>query len=179
MHIHSLTLTLVVSCSQALLEVSDQGGGCPVAGFEKEWPDISNIFAGPFGGGGLALLSHYARFTEIAAERQFQLNDTIQNGPTGRAMPFNWSDVYHFRSNPRLADLPVGTAAYNLSHSFASTYTSLLRQLHRVFNGEPQSFGRTMHTMYSLSDMATSLMTTQDPRESRVMGMGPVWEYVD
>jgi len=162
----------------ALLGVSDQGGGCPVPGKEQLWPRLANISAGPLGGG----LSHLARFTEIAAGRKYRQNDTIQGGPTGDNITTNWGQVYTFQVNPTVNNFPVGSKAYNLSLAFASKYTSLLGQLHSVFNGSPEEYNATVGTMYELAKMATQLMKTPDPTVIQPghspTGIGPPWEYV-
>jgi len=157
----------------ALMAVSDQGGGCPIPGQEKEWPDVANISAGPLGGD----LSHFARFSEIALGRRFLLNDTIIGGPTGPAFLTNWSAMHRFKPNPRVSDFE-GTEVYEPALAFAVTYTELLVQLHNVFNGAPETFGSTMSTMFSLTQLAKILMSTADPRSDEQMGVGPCWEYM-
>ena len=178
---------------RVLLGVSEQGGGCPAAGHEQLWPNVSNISAGPLGGE----LSHWARFTEIAAGRRFQGNDTVRGGPTGAVMFTNWSQVtptsiqrvtasfftdlrqvYNFKANPKLSDFAAGTEAHNLTLDFARKYTTLLAQLHVVFNGYPERFGDTILAMHELGTAAIALMGTQDPRGAAGMGIGPTWEYV-
>jgi len=165
--------------AKALLGVSEQGGGCPVPGKEQLWPNVSNISAGPLGGH----LSHFARFSEVAAGRRYRSNDTADGGPTGERIDTNWTAVYSFRPNPKIADFPEGSIARNMTLAFASTYTSLLVKLHNVFNGAPETYDATIGSMMELATMAKTLMTTPDPNENTNgvgvgYGIGPTWEYM-
>ena len=163
----------------ALLGVSDQGGGCPVPGEEQLWPGVSNISAGPLGGN----LSHYARFAQVAAGRAYGPADHVAGPgfpPTGRNVTTDWTHVYAFAPNPRVADFANHSAAHGAALSFAANYTALLAQLHDVFNGAPQNYFKTLAGMHALTGMARDLMTTDDPRKppAAAVGIGPTWEYV-
>lgn len=83
----------LANATEALLGVSDQGGGCPVDG--EPWPEFVNISAGPLGGD----ISHAARYDEILIGRKFKLNDTVGK-PTGETVFIDWDDVRKFTPNP-------------------------------------------------------------------------------
>jgi len=181
LHQSALPITTLDEAAEAVLGVSDQGGGCPVPGEEALWPTVANISAGPLGG----VLSHYARFAEIGAERRYRFNDTVKGGPTGERVDVNWTHVYNFRSNPQLADLPVGSHAYNVSKAFASKYTQCLTQLHNVFNGAPETYSTTLAAMHDLTRFMGVLLETPDPLDNvwrpgplKQHVLGPPWEYV-
>ena len=78
-------------------------------------------------------LSHYARFFEIHAEREWRANDTAKKGPTGTAEPVDWAGAASFKPNPSVEDFEEGSDAHAISLAFASNYTALLAQLHDVF----------------------------------------------
>lgn len=89
----------------------------------------------------------------------------------------DWNSVYDFAPNPKIEDFANYSDASELLTEFASNYTSLLVQLHNVFNGHPETYYDTLAGMHQLSSMVAQLFQTQDPRNaSRVLG--PTWEYV-
>lgn len=157
--------------------MSDQGGGCPVPGLEQLWPEIANISAGPLGADGD--LSHLARFSEIVLERQYLPNDTISGGPQGQPMPIDWGSpaVLSFSPNPQVSDFEDFPEAHALASYFAGNYTQLLVALHKVFNGQPDTYFSTITAMHQITGLATALLETPDPRNSSQV-LGLTWEYV-
>ena len=90
-------VTDLASAKAALLGIADQGGGCPVAG--HAWPAVSNISAGPLGGG----VSHAARYEEILMGQEYKLTDALGK-PTGPKRAIDWGNVSRFAPNPALDD---------------------------------------------------------------------------
>lgn len=180
----SLLLLFSLLISPSLLRsVSKQGGGCPVEGAEELWPDVSNISSttGVLGGG--ELYSHWARFASAAAGRAWAAGDNSTTGPRGAQLaPIG--AVRNFTAHPTVSDYAPGSAARSLARDFATNYTSLLVQLHNVFNGAPSTYFATLAAMHTLTTNAGLLLTTPDPRASKsgpvLPGtvMGPPWEYV-
>ena len=161
----------------ALLGVSEQGGGCPVPGYESWWPLAANQSAGPLVGGECYGLSHYARFFEIHAEREWRANDTAKKGPTGTAEPVDWEGAASFKPNPSVDDFEEGTDAHAVSLAFASNYTALLVKLHDAFNGAPEQYFPTLNQMHALTVDAQAVLRTRDPRNAS-LAVGPSWEYI-
>jgi hypothetical protein len=197
-------VTNMSGAKAALITIADQGSGCPVAGDTKGWPEVTSIFETPQEGG----LAHFARFNEIRDGRMYARNDTWKTGPRGAFItpPIQWADVFHFRPNPKISNFPVGSPAHTASFYFARNYTQLLRKLHVVFNGQPNTLMSTLGAMYRcasttslvalcclscaqyraclrrLRTLAVDLMRTPDPRtpphSNPPTGIGPPWEYV-
>ena len=88
--------------------------------------------------------------------------------------------MYHFQSNPKVANFEPGTKAHELSLAFAANYTDMLVTMHEVFNGAPTKMMQSVGKMYALRAMAVELMQMQDPRPGSPagVGIGPPWEYV-
>lgn len=160
---------------EALLGVSEQGGGCPVPGHEELWPREADIHSGPLGGN----FSHWARFASIHAKRSWREGDNSTSGPTGPPIP-GVGAVRAFVANPSVSDFEPGTQAHTLTHAFASNYTALLAKLHNVFNGAPETYFTTLMSMHALTDSAVTLMSTPDPRNITLENavLGPTWEYM-
>lgn len=176
-------VTNLADCVEALIAVSEQGGGCPVEGAEELWPDVSNISStsGVLGGG--QLYSHWARFASAAAGRAWAAGDNATTGPRGAPLA-PVGAVYNFTAHPTVSDFAPGTPARSLALDFAANYTSLLVQLHNVFNGAPSTYFATLTAMHTLTTSAELLLATPDPRASKSGAvapgtvMGPPWEYV-
>ena len=89
----------------SLMGVADQGGGCPVEG--QPWPEMTNISAGPLGGG----VSHAARYEEILLQRAYEPDDKAGK-PTGAAHYIDYRNVRRFTPNPAISDfLPASCVA--------------------------------------------------------------------
>lgn len=161
----------------ALLGVAEQGGGCPAAGQEELWPEVSNISStrGPLGG----THSHWARFASAHAGRAWRPTDPASGGPTGPRIAAIGA-VRQFALNPRVDDYPAGTEANTRAAAFAGLYCSLLVQLHDVFNGAPGTYYDTLAAMHTMSASATAVLNTADPRKGVAPGtvVGTPWEYI-
>lgn len=128
----------------------------------------------PVVGGPGTDLAHYYRFAEIVEGRALVADCTAPQGysysgevicATGR--------VAAIPTNPKAAQYALGTAERHAMDSFNYTYTSLLKGLHDLFNGRPDTFGRTLGAMMSLRQQALDMMAGVNLHGP----MGPSFEY--
>lgn len=120
-------------------------------------------------------LAHYYRFSEIVHGRKL----IAQPGEpgyayTGEVIAFAPAGVSPVISNPATTPYPPGTRAAFLNDTFNYTYTSLLKSLHRMFNGEPSLLGTSIALMESLKTQAFDLMSTEIAPGQNA---GPTFEY--
>lgn len=80
------------------------------------------------------------------------------------------------RNNPRAADFADVSPVRRAMDAFNRTYWTLLRDMHRAFNGEPRALPGTMGGMMRLERQARDLM--QMPTGDGVTHAGPSFEYV-
>ena len=120
-------------------------------------------------------LAHYYRFSEIVHGHKL----VAQPGDPGYAyagevIAFDPTGVWPVISNPVATAYPAGTRAALLNDTFNYTYTSLLKSLHRMFNGEPSLLGTSIALMESLKTQAFDLMSTEIAPGQNA---GPTFEY--
>jgi hypothetical protein len=123
--------------------------------------------------------AHYYRFAEIYNGRKLIANpDTQPCAPPyvygGHKIEFDPAGVWPVITNPSGASYPAGSKTANLNRTFNYTYTSLLKSLHLVFNGEPDRLGPAIGLMESMKEQAQVLMSTETvPGQTA----GPSFEY--
>jgi hypothetical protein len=106
-------------------------------------------------------LAHYYKFAEIVAGRRL-----VPNAPgsgfafTGDPIPFEEDGVWPMIDDPDVTLYPAGSRAAILADQFARTYQTLLKALHRTFNGEPNGMRDAIGVMYALDLAARELMRT-------------------
>lgn len=158
-------VTDLASALEAIDIIIDQGEGTgttPLAGEDGE-------------------LAHYYKFAEIYNGYGLVKNPNAK--PTdppnqqyiyaGEPIPFDPSWIAKVPTNPQASDYPAGSAQRHAMDNFNYTYTSLLKGLHELFNGKPETFGRTLGAMMSIRQQALDMMAgTNLPAP-----IGPSFEY--
>ncbi len=120
--------------------------------------------------------AHFYRFAEIAEGHKLvpAPGETPPWRYLGEAIPFDPTKVYPAKRNPRNNSYPAGSAVRQASEAFNFAYTSVLKELHGGFNGEPSKIGTAIRLMGKLPDLAQTLMTIElAPGENG----GPSFEY--
>ena len=124
--------------------------------------------------------AHYYRYAEIFHGKTLVPNTTPPPdfAYAGEAISFDPDGVYPVVTNPALAGYaPKSAAAYN-NDTFNYTYTSLLRTLHSVFNGQPGRLIAAVGLMESLKELAFAMMSAI-PAGPTMPGLnaGPSFQY--
>lgn len=133
---------------EAIEQVAEQGEGRS---------EISNLSGNRERFGQPKEVAHYFRFTEILAGQRYQHDDNVSEDPTGPPLRVDWDAVHPMQPNPRTgADEPSGIA--ELKKAFDNRYTSVLKSLHRGFNGKPSELEKAIGDMHALKHQATALM---------------------
>lgn len=107
--------------------------------------------------------AHYYRFEEIYEGYEIDPTPSAGNNyhfDKSKPVPFNEAEVVPFKTNPTLSDYKKSSASYSRAHRFAWGYSSLLRQLHATFNGEPDRIEDVMAQMYQLRIWAINCLET-------------------
>ncbi len=130
------------------------------------------------GDGDGAELAHYYRFKEIHEGRELirlEGNWAYQGPP----IPFNPQGVYPVPDNPKSSAYPAGGIAAAANRNFNAAYTSLLRVLHELFNGQntAATFQRALALMMSMKEQAKGMMSAVSNYGQ--INIGPSFEYQD
>lgn len=163
----SIVVKDVASAQKAIQTIIDQGEGTTVS------PDAGA------GGGGYA---HYYRFMEI---KKGKLLVKVGDGPdpvanwtySGAPVAFDPAGVYAAPSNPgKPPGYRAGTPQAFANDNFNYTYTSLLKVLHDLLNGQATraQFDRSIGLMMSLKGQAKAMMSGI-PNPAVICG--PSFEY--
>ncbi len=105
-------------------------------------------------------LAHYYRFDEIRHRRCYRPSDTPRTGPTGAPLLVDYEAVWPMRTDPRVEELPPGSAVRRLAEEFNQTYAELLQTLERSLTGDPASMTEAVGLMWALRWQAEGLMRT-------------------
>jgi hypothetical protein len=121
--------------------------------------------------------AHYYRYAEIFYGKRLVPNTTPPPdfAYAGAPIPFDAGGVYPVVTNPKAAKYQPGSAAANHNNTFNYTYTSLLKALHEVFNGHPDSLRAAIGLMESAKELAVTMMSSI-PVSDKV-NAGPSFEY--
>ena len=119
-------------------------------------------------------LSHFYRFSEIAEGLALVPDSSVKqgwsySGPEIKAK----GPIAPVRTDPRADGYAPGTSERHAMDNFNYTYTSLLKGLHDLFNGNPGTFSRTLGAMMSLRQQALDMMAGTNLRRP----IGPSFEY--
>lgn len=154
-------VTDTASAIAALELIIDQGEGSS---------DVSPLVGGPG-----TELAHYYRFSEIVEGYALVTNPTVPQGfsYTG-AQILAQGPIANVPTNPLAANYVEGTAERHAMDNFNYTYTSLLKGLHDLFNGKPDTFRRTLGAMMSLRQQALDMMAGTNLHKP----IGPSFEYL-
>jgi hypothetical protein len=111
-------------------------------------------------------LAHYFKFAEIVEGRRLVIAPPPAKGfsYSGERIPFDPQGVWPMMDDPDVVLFPDGSRAQILSQQFSLTYGSLLKALHRCFNGSPDTLRESIGIMYSLDLAARELMQTPSGR---------------
>jgi hypothetical protein len=120
-------------------------------------------------------LAHYFRFRQIAVGYHYRASDVGNAPPTGGRLAVDWDAVLPMRDNPSLASLAPGSEVHRLSETFNQTYATLLRCLHRAFNGQPEELVAAVPLMFRLRYQAVALMRTPSGPDGRTAGPSFEW----
>ena len=125
------------------------------------------------------LPAHYYRFAEIYYGKMLIRNLNPRPGEPafiygGEPIPFHPQGVTPVVTNPTASQYPAGSQAYETNNNFNFTYTSMLKSLHQVFNGQPDRIAPAVQLMESMRLQARYLMTIE---VSDGLYAGPSFEY--
>lgn len=120
-------------------------------------------------------LAHYYRFAEIAAGKELIANP---NPPPdwhyeGAAIPFDPTGVLPVVTNPKASQYTG--AAKTANDQFNKDYSTLLADLHKTFNGDPDNLDAAIGDMVQLASDAAKVMGIS---LSPGTNAGPSFEYV-
>ncbi len=163
-----IAVTDLASALAAIDEIEEQGEGLTP---KEVWDGDRDMFHPE-----REEVAHYFRFQEILAGRAHRRGDTPASGPSGREFAVDWGAVHPMRDNPRSADFAPGSPAREKMDAFNRVYCDVLRELERVFNGEPDRMPAAVGTMREVGALARELMAT--PSGDGVTHAGPSFEYV-
>lgn len=162
----AVVVTNVATAQKALDIIVEQGEGT------KDSPKEVT-------GGGYA---HYYRFMQIQkghllVPRPDGTTPDTRYAYAGKAVPFDPSGVYAVPTDPSSASYKPGSIQAAANNNFNYTYTSLLRSLHDLFNGQATQveMNTAIGLMMSLKGQAKAMMAGVP--DSSVL-TGPSFEYL-
>jgi hypothetical protein len=126
--------------------------------------------------------AHYYRFAEIY---HGHLLKAVPNPPPGTPddkkykydgapVPFDPKGVLPVVDDPKAANYSINEQAHYLNDNFNYAYTSLLKVMHRTFNGEPNRLESGIALMHSMRELAMEMMTVPVDAQNNA---GPSFEY--
>ena len=117
-------------------------------------------------------LAHYYRFEQI------HRHQTLNPAP-GEPEHYAWGDpaigladngVWPMVANPPDVALPARSEVARVSDQFDATYTALIDELQRTFDGSPAALGSALAQMHALRIEAARLMALEVPRGGGTAG---------
>lgn len=124
-------------------------------------------------------LAHYYRFEQIQRRKTLNPDPAVPEG-------YEWGDpvvgldpygVWPMIDNPPDVPLPEGSPVARISDQFDATFTALIDELQRTFDGNPQALGSALAQMHALRLEAQTLMPMHIPGERGTAG--PRFLYLD
>ncbi|MDA8438878.1 MAG: ferritin-like protein [Propionibacterium sp.] len=163
----AVVVTDVASAQQAITVIVDQGEGTAKGPEETFGTDYA----------------HYYRFQEIQKGRRLVPNPNGKSPDdrytfSGALVPLDTAGVYPIPDDPARGTYS-GQQAF-LNDTFNYTYTSLLKALHQLVNGQntPEQFNRAIGLMMSLKGQARAMTAgLPNPKPGPVNYVGPSFEY--
>jgi rubrerythrin len=123
-------------------------------------------------------LAHYYLFKQLFVGKKL-----IKTGPnpgdfsfTGAPIAFDEGSIIPLFPNAKTKDLPEGSEAKNLAEDFSKSYSQLLNELHRAFNGEPALLSESISTMFTLRGIGGRLVPLPHPTQGG-FNLGPTFEF--
>jgi Ferritin-like len=151
-------VTDLATAQQAIQTIIDQGEGTSKSPLEV----VGNGYA------------HYYRYMQVQEGAKLIQLPNGQYSYTGAAIPFNPGGVYGVPTNP--GPYPPGSKSAFANDNFNYAYTSLLKCLHAMFNGDATEarMNTALGLMMSLKGQAKAMMSgIPDPGTVT----GPTFEY--
>jgi hypothetical protein len=160
----AIKVTDVASAQQAIDIIVEQGEGTEDSPQEQYGPD----------------LAHYYRFSEIVVGRRLVKNPNWKPGDPvnqkyvygSETITLDESQVFPVPTDP--GDGQGGTAGQKAIGDFNHTYTSLLKNLHDGFNGNPDVISGAIGIMFSLKRQAIAMMSGQS---TNGVNVGPTFRW--
>lgn len=121
--------------------------------------------------------AHYYRFEEIVEGKKLIQNKDGSYAYAGDIIAFDPTLVANMWPNPRMADYPKDSLAYENIRLFNYNYTCLLNTLHDTFNGQPDKIQTALGNMFTLRLYALKLLALPSPNHPGFMA-GPSFEYL-
>ncbi len=123
--------------------------------------------------------AHYYRFAEIYYGKKLIRNLNPRPGEPafvygGAPIHFDPKGVTPLVTNPKAKDYPAGSQAADTNNNFNFTYTSMLKSLHQVFNGQPDRIAPAVALMESMKLQVRYLTTVE---VGNGLFAGPTFEY--
>lgn len=123
--------------------------------------------------------AHYYRFAEIYYGKKLIRNLSPRPGEPafvygGEPIPFDPQGVTPLVTNPKASQYPAGSQAAYTNNNFNFTYTSMLKSLHHVFNGQPDRIAPAVQLMESMKLQVRYLTTIE---VSNGLYAGPSFQY--
>lgn len=119
-------------------------------------------------------LAHYYRFAEIVHGKEL-----IRQGDswayTGKPITVDPTGVIPLVENPTIESYPAGSPARKGAESFNRLYTEVLKNLHKTFNGSPETLEHAIDLMFELKGEASKL--AEAPSGQPGKQAGPTYEY--
>jgi hypothetical protein len=124
-------------------------------------------------------LAHYYRFEQIHRQETLNRSRAAPHGYEWGQPVIGLADngVWPMIENPALVPLPAGSPVSRASDQFDATFTSLINELQRTFDGTPDGFGSSVAQMHALRIEAAGLMPLNVPGTSGTAG--PRFLYLD
>jgi rubrerythrin len=160
----AIVVTDVASAQAAIQTIIDQGEGTTTSPEENAQSDEP---------------AHYYRFSQILAGAMLEPapSKTPPWSYSGAPVLLDAGGVYPLPNDPKAANYPAGSAEAFANDNFNYTYTSLLKALHKLFNGQNNQaqMNNAIGLMMSLKGQSKAMMAgIPNPSGPYV---GPSFEY--
>lgn len=123
-------------------------------------------------------LAHYYRFLQIQRDETLSADESVQQGYSwgSPAVPLIDDYIWPMIENPPLVALPQGSPVARQSDQFDATFTTMIDDLQRTFDGEPRVLGSAVAQMHALRLEAQQLVRMRVPGKDGTAG--PRFLYV-
>lgn len=110
-------------------------------------------------------LAHYYRFEQIQRHKTLNPDPNVPEGyDWGEpAVGLDTKGVWPMLKNPPHVPLPKGSPVARISDQFDATFTALIDELQRTFDGNPRALGPALAQMHALRLQAQMLMPLRVP----------------
>jgi hypothetical protein len=124
-------------------------------------------------------LAHFYRFEQIKRHETLNPNPGKPHGYAwgGPVIRLDEDGVWPMTKNPPRVKLPEGSPVARMSDRFDATFSALIDELQRTFDGSPQAFGSSVAQMHALRLEAQELVSMEIPGQDGKTA-GPRFLYV-